>query len=387
MKKDLNVKFSTQRVFFDSAYCALISYCIAMLLSRGYKASEAGIIMFLSQVISFFMQPVVASFCDKSKKNIINRTLVIEDIFVACAVFISCFLIKNKIVFGVLYMLGIAVLDMNNSLLNSVQVYYRSRGWKINYELSRAAGALGFSLLSLLYGQLMSKVGANAVMGVGIGLCLSVCIVSLTFPKDDSEVKVEQDGDVSSFGEFVKNHKWFFVSMFGIMVIALVHVMVENYLIEEVSRIGGDSSSVGIALFIATGIEAPMMLVYGKIHDKLGTYKSFIIVGLSYILKVILFLSAKSLIVIYIAQLLQATSYTFLAPAMLYYARECTSSSDMVKGQSIVLSSFSLGGSLGCLLGGIIISALGVLSMLKIGLVLALIGTVVLVFTVPKAYK
>ena len=62
--------------------------------------------------------------------------------------------------------------------------------------------------------------------------------------------------------EFFKKYKWYCISLLGIMLLAMFHAMTENYLIEVAGRLGGNSSSVGVALFIATVVEMPVFLCF-----------------------------------------------------------------------------------------------------------------------------
>lgn len=54
--------------------------------------------------------------------------------------------------------------------------------------------------------------------------------------------------------EFFPRYKWYCISLLGVMLLAMFHAMTENYLIEIAGKLGGDSGSVGIALFVATAI-------------------------------------------------------------------------------------------------------------------------------------
>ena len=55
---------------------------------------------------------------------------------------------------------------------------------------------------------------------------------------------------------------------------------------------------------------------------------------------------------IYLLQLLQNTSYAFLAPTQVYYANAKVGSSDMVKGQAFITAAYALGCSAGNFMGG-----------------------------------
>lgn len=387
MKKNLNFRYSLQRLLYDTSNCGFVAYAATTLMGRGYQASQVGIILFSASIISFICQPLVASFADKIQKNIIPRIMLslamISILCFATAIFIK----PPKLVFGLLYLVGLTVSDMLIPLFNALSVYYSSRNWIINYEVSRCTGAFGYALASLSFGKIMASRGSDSVVILAILLTVMLALLTFTYPEDNTYIEKTTPKSSSTVPVFVKNHSWFTVSLLGISFLALVHVMIENYLIEIVRRLNGDSSSVGISLCVATLIEAPFMLIYARIQKKIGSAKVLFIAGSGYVAKALLFVFAKSLSAIYIAQLLQAITYTFLAPVQMYYAEECTDSTDMVKGQSFATASYTLGCAFGNLLGGVIISAYGVTFMLCTAVAFAAMGTGVLMLSVPKARK
>ena len=92
------------------------------------------------------------------------------------------------------------------------------------------------------------------------------------------------------------------------MLLGMFHAMTENYLIEIVAPLGGDSGSVGVALFIATAIEAVVLVYFERVRSKISDSWLLKLAGLSFLLKAVLFLFARSVTAIYFIQLLQATS-------------------------------------------------------------------------------
>ena len=106
--------------------------------------------------------------------------------------------------------------------------------------------------------------------------------------------------------------------------------------------------------------------------------------GLSFLLKAILLLFAPSVTAIYLIQLLQATSYTFLSPTQMYYARSRISMADMVKGQAFITASYTLGCAAGNFAGGQLLQHFSVPAMLLGGILMAALGTAVLWLTVER---
>jgi PPP family 3-phenylpropionic acid transporter len=193
-----------------------------------------------------------------------------------------------------------------------------------------------------------------------------------------------QHTECCSVPVFFRRYKWYCVSLLGVMSLAMFHAMTENYLIEVVSPLGGDSGTVGVALFVATAIEMVVIVNFDWLRTKVSDSWLLKFAGLSFILKSVLFIMAKNVIAIYGIQLLQATSYSFLSPTQLYYADSKVSPADMVKGQAFITASYTLGCAIGNFTGGQLLDAFNVRVLLYAGVAMAVAGTAVFFLTVDK---
>lgn len=388
MRKNLTLNYSCLQFLFWAAYCCVYTFAATYLIEKGFSAAEVGWILFVGNLLSFFLQPVVADFADKSERNIITLLMLVLSA-ISIASFISVAIFEPaKIVFSLLYIFGIACLDMQISLHNALNVFYSGRGYKLNYSFGRGMGSFSFAIASLLMGYAVKYFGVNCLPYTSLILLAGYFAVILSYPKLQKQ-KADEDNHFREESEsllgFFSKYKWYSISLFGFLFLAMFHVMTENYLIEILKPLGGDSSSVGLALFIATLIETPGMIMFDWFYKKTGSHKVIIIAAASFLIKAILFVLAASVTAIYIAQLLQLVTYTLISPVQMYYSKECISDADMVKGQSIVVASYALGCALGNLVGGNIITRFGVPAMLFSGVVITALGLIILVICVPKS--
>lgn len=171
------------------------------------------------------------------------------------------------------------------------------------------------------------------------------------------------------------------------MLLAMFHVMTENYLIEVAGRLGGDSSSVGVALFLATLAEMPVLIFFDRVRAYIPICRLLKLSGLSFLLKSVLLLIAPNVTAIYFIQLIQATSYGFLSPVQLYYANSKVDHADMVKGQAFITASYTLGCAIGNFTGGQLLDAFHVTVLLVAGVIMAAAGTLILRLTAERKNK
>lgn len=155
-------------------------------------------------------------------------------------------------------------------------------------------------------------------------------------------------------------------------------------MIAIMERLGGNSSHVGTALFIASVSAVPVLFLLNQIRRRVTDLWLLKIAGLSFILKAVLIIIAPSISWIYGTGLLQMVTYAFLSPALVYYAHQKVNPADMVKGQSFTTSFYALGCALGNFVGRILIEYFGVTVLLWAGVTIAMLGALVLLATVDK---
>lgn len=173
-------------------------------------------------------------------------------------------------------------------------------------------------------------------------------------------------------------------SLLGILFLGIFHAMTENYLIVIMERLGGGSGHVGNALFISAITGSIVIFGIGFIRRRVRDTALLKTAAVSFLIKALLLYLARDIGTIYLVQLLQMTSYAFLAPAQVFYAKEKVRPADMVKGQSFVTAAYALGCAGGNFTGGQLLSG-GAEAILTAGIAMALAGTVVIFLTVDRS--
>ena len=385
MKKSLTFQYTFHQMAYWATAAGVVSFATAFLLQKGFAASTVGILLASGNLLSCAFQPVLADWADRTGGNVL-KWMTAGLTLVSAACFMSIQLLPLQLtVFGLLYLLGVFAFDAMNPLMNALNVSYMTNGYTINYGLSRGLGSLAYAFAALGIGKVMAKFGADWMIWISLGLLAINAVMSLIYPSLVTTVKEEKkENDCCSVPVFFLRYKWYCISLLGVLLLGMFHAMTENYLIEIVTPLGGDSGTVGVALFIATAIEAVVLVYLDKIRSKISDNWLLKLAGLSFVLKAVLFLVAGNVMTIYIIQLLQATSYTFLSPIQMYYANNKIRAADMVKGQAFSTAAYTLGCAAGNFAGGQILSAFDVRTMLLTGIVMAASGTLVFFLTVEK---
>ena len=269
MKKSLTLQYTLQQIAFWAAAAGVISFATAFLLEKGFSTSVVGILLASGNLLSCAFQPILASWADRLGGNILKRFIIgLTMCSIGC--FASTVLLDlPQWLFGLLYLLGVFTFDAMNPLNNAISVMYNANGYRIDYGMGRGIGSFAYSLSALLIGRMMADYGADWMIWISLIILVMNIVFILGMPDLKNTVqKVNASIECCSVPVFFQRYRLYCISLLGVMMLAMFHAMSENYLIEIVSPLGGDSSSVGIALFVATAIEMPVVVFIEKIRKK-----------------------------------------------------------------------------------------------------------------------
>jgi len=385
MKGSLTIRYMLHQMTYWASAAGIMSFASAFLLEKGFPPGQVGVLLAAGNLLSCAVQPLLADRADRARKNILTPMVV--------ALTLLCILCFGAIqllpmpmwLFGLLYLLGIFTFDAMMPLMNSISVCCNESGRKVNYGLCRGIGSLAFSIAALVIGEVIARFGGDGMILIVLALLVLNMVVTLGYPKLDKVRREETAAlECCSIPVFFARYKWYCLSLLGVILLAMFHAMTENYLIEVVKPLGGDSGSVGVALFIATLIEMPVLVFFDRVRRHIADNLMLKLAGVSFLIKSVCFLLAPSVTTIYAIQLLQATSYGFLSPTQLYYANAKIAPADMVKGQAFITASYTLGCALGNFAGGQLLQFFSVPVMLLAGVAMAAGGTTILCLTVDK---
>lgn len=385
MKRTLTFQYTFHQMAYWATAAGVVSFATAFLLQKGFAASTVGILLAAGNLLSCGFQPVLAAWADRTGGNVLKwMTSGLTLISAACFGALQLLPMPDT-VFGLLYLLGIFAFDAMNPLMNALNVSYMTGGYTINYGLSRGLGSLAYAFSALCIGKIMARFGADWMIWISLGLLAVNAAMAVSYPSLVTEIGEKKTVREScSVPVFVRRYKWYCVSLLGVMLLGMFHAMTENYLIEIVTPLGGNSGTVGVALFLATAIEALVLVYLDQVRSRISDNWLLKLAGLSFVLKSVLFLLAGNVLTIYFIQLLQATSYTFLSPIQMYYANNKIGAADMVKGQAFSTASYTLGCAAGNFAGGQLLSSFGLRAMLMAGIAMAAAGTAVFFLSVDQ---
>lgn len=392
-RKSLNIKYMASQIFYFGAFAAMMGYASVYLLYKGFSNSTIGIILSLCSILAVFMQPALASFAD-NHKNIEIRKII--NTIVAIAIILSVALLVIPTNQTLIFILIVAIFSLETTimpLINTLAFIFEKYGIQINFGIARGLGSVAYALTSMALGYIVEwfspdllpicYVVFNALLFIVVHLFVLPKNAQIVNADEESETEAEVQENVSLL-KFAGKYKKFIVFLLGFVLVYFAHTIINNFFIQIVTNVGGNSSDMGNAVFLAAMLELPTMAYFTKLSQKVncGTLiKASIVLFLA---KHAITYLATNMVMIYIAQVLQMGAYALFIPASVYYVNCKVDNKDIVKGQSFVTTSMTMSGVFANIIGGILLDAVGVSEVLLIGVILSLIGAVIVLFTVEK---
>lgn len=390
--KSLNIKYVASQVFYFAAFAAMMGYASVYLLHKGFSNSTIGILLSVCNILAVFMQPALASFADKNK-NIEIRKIVTT--IVAVAIVLSAVLLVVPSNQAIIFVLVVSIFSLMTTimpLMNTLAFVFEKYGIAINYGLARGLGSVAYAVASMVLGHAVDAFSPDLlpVCYVVFNALLFIVVHGFVLPKSEQiEVKEEtKEEEVSTNNEgllkFAGKYKKFIIFLLGFVFVYFAHTIINNFFIQIINNVGGDSSDMGNAVFLAAMLELPTMAYFTKLSQKVNCGTLIKISIMLFLVKHVITYLADDMIMIYIAQAFQMGAYALFIPASVYYVNCKIAPQDMVKGQSFVTTSMTVAGVFGNLIGGILLDQVGVGQVLLISAALSLVGALIVIMSVEK---
>lgn len=391
-KNGLSMKYIASQVFYFAAFASMLGYASVYLLAKGFSNSMIGIILSLYSIIAVFLQPTLASFADQHK-NIEIRKIV--SIIVLIAIVLSALLLilpTNQIIIFILIVAIFSLMTSVMPFINTLAFVFEKYGININFGLARGLGSVAYAVTSLILGYVVEWMNADLLplFYVLFNGLLLLAVYSFVLPKDAKLVETEEveekqeETNSLSLVAFSSKYKKYILFLLGFVLVYFAHTIINNFFIQIITNVGGTSSDMGIAVFLAAMLELPTMAYFNKMCEKVNCATLIKISIILFLVKHGITYLASNITMIYIAQVLQMGAYALFIPASVHYVNCKIASSDIVKGQSFLTTSMTMSGVFANFIGGILLDAVGVNEVLLIGVILSVIGAAIVILTTEK---
>jgi PPP family 3-phenylpropionic acid transporter len=217
-----------------------------------------------------------------------------------------------------------------------------------------------------------------------LSILISCSVSAQTGTADTIYVDVPAEVEAIGLAEFVQRNKLFMIMSLGIVLLFFGNVVVENFTIQIVENIGGNTEQMGFVIFLLSIFEMPAMLGFNKLKEKFSYVFLLRVAAVFFSLKIIMMFLAGNMFMIYLAQLNQVLGYGLLFPALVSFIDHIMDKREAVRGQAVFTVALTVGNVFGSVLGGIILDAFSVTTLLGISSVLSVIGSLIIMALINK---
>ena len=330
-------------IFFGASTIA--GMLIPFLQYKGFDPIQTGSLISLFTLSGLVGLFSIGYFCDKLKtiKKVLFPSLIVTTITGAIAI------LFNK---GVVFYIGFFLMGLFNSMLGPLcdsWIMESSDDIKVKFGQLRAFGSVGWAFGVLIVGFVISNLGYKYVTFIYVGSLLVG--IFCTFRLKD--VVKSCKGSIS-FKPLLTNKDYIFI----VVTLLIICIGFRGYLQlvpYGITRIGGNTSDLGIYNFICSVSEIAMLILCGKIMHKLSPDKLLILSPIAIFIQMSVLYFIHNIYAIYLSGLLQIFTY----PIILMVGRTMI---DRVCPENLKTTSqlmgFAMFNSLGVIIGSFVVGFL-----------------------------
>ena len=379
-------RYSLIQGIYWMTFCVINTFASVYLLDKNFSSGQIGVTMALAGIISVILQPMVAAASDKNPKISLKVIIATQIIMTIISAVILLTTSLNFLGIALFYGIMIALLQMMTPFISSLGMGFINRGVPINFGIARGMGSIFCAALAFGFGFWVTKFGTNQIPIFVILLYGLLLINVVTFRFKVKEIYCEEVSEENTKKSgFFKEYGSFFVLLAGITGLFTSHNMVNNFMMQIVSTLGGGSQEMGIAMALQAMVELPTMMAFGWINRRAKSGTLLKISGIFFTIKVFFTVISGSITAIYLSQSVQMLGFALFIPASVYYVNTAIKEKDRIKGQAFMAITATLGSVFGSLLGGFLIDLAGVTVMLYTSMGIAVLGTIIIWLSVNES--
>ena len=392
--KYLNLKYALINIFYMFLICSTVGYAANFLLAKGFSNSAVGAVLSCVSIFGVVLQAVFAPLIDRSDKLTEKGFVSITLIITAAIALAMYFMPDASVLLLVLTTVSFSAASSGLPFINSIAFIYEKVGQTINYGLCRGLGSAAYAVGSLLIGRFLSISFQNGrlpsdylpLIYASMALFTLIMVQTLETPEAETSTDSPKAGKIN-YGQFFRKYSHILLVLAGMVMIYTCHMLINNFMIHVITNVGGDSSNQGTALFIQAMSELPPMFLFAKIMQKKDVDSIMALAGICFTVKHLLVWLAPDIRMLYLSMAVQMLGYALLIPSSVYFANKHFDEQDRNQGQAVTAWTTTIGGIIASMLGGVLMDHLAVSTVLLIGFLISLTGTLFMVKGIASLKK
>lgn len=384
-----NISYSTVQGFYWTFYSVAAIYVSVYMLSKGYSNTAVGLVIAVGNIASVLCQSVLSNIADRNPK--VSNLLLLKLLTVLLFAFTAAVFLIGRNCFALTFCYTFVII-----IFTTMQPFANALGFDmsqagsvhVSFGVARAMGSLLAGIQCYVVGVLVTSFGEDSIIWEGLLIVVVIFIsflVSGRLMKTGSSdlAKTTQEKTIS-LGEFIKGHKAFIILSLGVVLLFFGNAVLENFIYQIVVSIGGDASQMGAVAAVGAIMEVPAMVCFDKIIRHFSYRTLLVVASVFFLIKMVMFLLAGNLIVIYLAYLNQILGYGLIFPAMVGFIDNIMHHREAVRGQAVFTMAMTIGQVLGMVIGGRILDLWSVHALLLLSTILTTVAVAIFMLIIKK---
>ena len=367
-------------------YCLMVGFASVFLLDHGFTNAQIGLILGLSYLLSAILQPVVGSVF--SRRNIrLNIGIACAYIPVAILSLIVVTVPLGRISLAVMLVTMFTVQSMMQPSVNALYQCYESDGRQVNFGLARGIGSAAYALASFAMGRLLARLSPSLLPGIYGAFAAAMIVVLLCEKTTAGGNRTNLGRRSASYADILRSYPSLALFLAGIGCMFLTYSFIDNFLVQIILSIGGNSGDLGTAITLSAMTELPAMAIFARFSRKGKGIPLYLISIWFWLAKDLLTLLAPNPQILFAVQLLNFASCAVFVPGMMDYMRHVLPESQLLRGVTLAGTVTTLGSLLATILGGWLIDSIGVRHALMTAEFFAVCGTALLTVALGRVIR
>lgn len=394
----LNVSYIIAQGLYWMMVCCTISMGSAFLTTRGYSTVAIGALFAIAYLVAALVQQLLSTATDNATNFDVVDVLAVLGVIITLDLFFAVGTSGKGFATSITFFIAAMIATVIQPFLNALNFHIEKYQIKMNFGLARASGSFFFFIMSLLIGNFMSLFSERvvSVFGFIVSALFVVAIIWIYRELKGTGVELQEDYDpfikedtidsmnLDFIKSFIARYNMFFLFLIGLVCFYFGHVLINNFLYQITTNVGGNEASTGGLLALQAIVELPAMIFFNQLREKFGSKTLLGISTIFYFIKIFATTIATTVGMLYFSMIFQALAFAVFIPASVHFVDEIMPKQDAVKGQAFITIAMTFSNLLSSLLGGVLIRIIGVRPSLWFGTIVTLAGVVIAIYSLVK---
>ena len=239
----LKAKYNFLHLFYWFTGCCINGFIAVFLQSKGLSNTEIGIVTGGSCVATIFLSPFMSSLISKIKGMTIKKLMTFLMLTTVLLYIAMAFLPIPAFLVMIFYVIMYALNMSTVPMLTMIAMNYINEGTYVNFGLARGIGSASWATSALVFGQVVSFLGANILSIAYCVFALVTLFILYHLPESKiTKTKTEEVQEEGSVVTVIKKYKIFFFLLLGFCFMFSGATAIGTYLINIVKSLGGDAA-------------------------------------------------------------------------------------------------------------------------------------------------